>query len=501
MKQKPHLLVALMASLALALTLLPAGATAATAGDISVRFFTVDQPVGVVTVDLLDKTKTHTLRMRRGDTQLNRGSSPVGAESISLGYPTLRPGDVIEIYRPAIPTGAPTVAPVDTYTIPAVSLNYADGVVSGTVGESTQAQLTYAPSCGTGFNNGLVDLNLVGGGFTELRQLTRGTYLDLAVFNGSGDVTKIDAAVPGETPCLVANADKDPFISPNDPGAATPYQIYMYGFSEKIATTLRLVWKRRGDVVHDVSLLSADGTFRSATQPLPGDQFEIYRPMNAPEPTSVQTLPDVRAIHDADAQLLAIDGPAADAISTFQTYDIAGEEEVSLSLAPVAAGRTLIDFKSPPPSVRPAPGPSLPGLVTRLDWEAPGGTPRYLFLPEPGDLKAPGIRILAGRSIRLSRFKKNIRIRVDSTEAVTGELTLTMEPVRGGSAPLKLAAARVAKGAGTSRVAVRFTGKGRAAVKRLLKTGKKRTAILTLEVKDAAGNATTSAKKIGLVKR
>lgn len=489
------LLVALFATV---MALVPAGAGAATGGDINVRLYRADQPYGSVRVDLVEPAVTHTLRLRRGDLELSRASSRVGDASLTGGHPTLRPGDVVELYKPAIPKGAPAVAPIASYRIPDVSLAYANGAVTGTAGESTQARLDYSPPCGGLAGARRVDLDLVAGAFTDRRQLPPGTRMELAAFDGVGDVTAIDAVAAGESPCLIVYGSEVPFLSPSDPSAAKPFQVYLYGLSDSVANSVRLVWRRGASVVEDQSTPGSTISVHSSTRPRAGDRFEVYRPMNAAEPLSVQTLPEIRAVFDSEARLLRVDAPAAEAIVTY-LRDITGvNEDSGISLAPVSAGRTFFDFDAPPNQ---APSAPFPEEIAEVGWQALGGTPGYFFLADPGDLTRPEVRMLTGRKLRLSRAGKRFSLKLRVAEPVTGTLTLSVPRRGGGGAPLKLAVARIKKRAGTSRVVARLNRRGRAEAKRLTRNGRGHPATLTLKVKDAAGNATTSVKKIGLVTR
>ena len=482
----------------LGMALTPAMAGAATGGDITVRLYRLQSPFGQVSVDLLDRTVGHTLRIRRGDGELGRISVNAGSRDVALGSPALRPGDVIELYRPAIPNGAPTVPPLDTYVVPPVSVAYADSAVTGTVGESTQARLDYIEPCGSLASGRRVGLDLVAGEFTDRRQLAPGTQMELSAFDGTGDVTTIDAAAPGETACLIAYTSEPPFLSPSDPASATPYRVYVYGLSDKIAASVRLVWKRGEQVVHDTSGPGSTISIDSATRPEPGDRFEIYRPMNSQDPFSVQTIPRVRAVFDPKVGRLALNGPAAASFIGY-LFDVTGYDEASETwVKPVAAGRTVVDFQDP---ARPVLGPPFPGLNAGVDWEARGGTPRLSFRAERGDLQPPGVRVLAGRRIRLPRSGRSLALEVRSTEAVTGKLTLEVRDRSNRRARLALAVARIDQPAGTRRVIARLTRNGRAEVKRMGRTGASRVGTLALEVKDAAGNTKTSARKIGLVTR
>lgn len=496
MKRKFRSLLALVAFATLATAFIPTHAGAATVGDITVELFRADQPpYGTVRVDIHDTQLGHTLRIRRGDFEISRSTVGIGDSGIYLGEPTLRPGDVIELYRPALRAGAPNVAPINSYTVPSVSLAYADATstVTGTVGDATQARLEVEDPCGFGISK--FGLALTQGGFSKQMSIDPGSRMKLSAFNGAGDVTEIDGLTAGETPCVIASARKQRDIPPGDPAADTPYQVQLYGLSPAVANDFRLVWRRGGEVIQSLTRTGTYGEVASAIAPEPGDRIEIYRPQNAPAPTSVQVVPKVKATYDRSNRLLAIDGPEARQITVNLVDDTGDDEGSARSLGPVPAGRTLFDFAAPAPPARP--GPVSPRQSAEVDWIGKTGTPRFVFTARPGDLRAPVVSALTSKRIKAASFGRRFRIRVKASEAVSGSFTLSI-------GRRILAVGRISQKAGIRGASATLTRAGRATIRRFTAAGSRSgpvRATLTLKVKDPAGNPTVSVRSVRLVAR
>jgi hypothetical protein len=494
MKQRHTPFVALLALAILSFALIPRDAGAATAGDITVNLYRVGPvPYGTVSVALRDSQLGHTLRIRRGDFEIGRTSAAVGAPALTIGEATLRPGDFVEIYRPALRAGAPTVAPVNTYTIPSVSLDHSNGVATGTTGDAAHASLRVEKPCGSGSDR--FNLQLAQGEFTKQVKVAAGSRMMLSAFNDAGDVTVIDAITEGETPCITAVATQSPDLVPFTLHASEPYVVHLSGLSPLVADDFRLVWRRGNRLIDTLAAADTTGAIFSSVPPRPDDRFEIYRPQTSARPAFVKTVPDVQGTFDRDARSVTVKGPGASQISAVLRDKTGYDDEWVRSVGPVRAGRSSFDFSKPAPPARPV--PATPGQVADVDWLNPAGTLDYYFAARPGDLVRPAVSLLSSKKIRLASPKHPLVIRMRASEPVTGTIRLS-------SSGRLVAVAEVRQKKGTTRAIASLTGAGRKTVRKLTGSGRRRKSIgatLVLRVKDSAGNATTASRSVRLVAR
>ncbi|MBI2690670.1 MAG: hypothetical protein HYX29_01805 [Solirubrobacterales bacterium] len=493
---------------------MPAGAT--TAGDFVV---TLDRPpyvtsnAGSADYKFADITTSTTMRIRRGSTEIARGSSSAGNTRVSVVSAAMEPGDIVEIYKPQLPAGPPSVGPVDQYAIPAIGVaGVAGGMsVNGAAPSGALARVLVGVGCERAGETSLPVI-AVGGTFsTATSPLAAGADLQLRIFSGVGDYTELRTAVPGETPCFSAYAYPYPEQPTLDPEAATPYGVRVANLQESVAPNSRLVWRRGAAILGDTTGLGGSSIYlKSATQPVPGDVLEVYRPQTAATPSRTVTIPAASAVIDTAASLVAIDANLpASYVEVFAGDTSPSSHTSRRVLMALAAGRTLVDFNVPQADQRAF--PMHPGGRAVISWYSADSAINYSFNAAPGDLVPPQVQAKFKSKLRLSKIKKTISVRLNSTESATGAASLLVAknlPRKGapkakpGKRTFKFASAKLALTPGSRTVKLKLSKAGLKALKRLRGAGKSMrpvAATLTLTLTDASGNTSTTTRAMKLV--
>ncbi|MGK2877987.1 MAG: hypothetical protein ACSLFF_05370 [Solirubrobacterales bacterium] len=434
-----------------------------------------------------------------GPNRLDSGVVVSSSTSYSPPYITgLAPGDTVSVRQPGDSPG-----PTEVFTIPDASLNVFTGatVLTGSVPAGWIGSVRGDYRCELPLT-----VQTVGAGAFSVpySKVLPGEVVALSLFNPTGDRVELNRHSPGETPCVEVEAILYP---PSAPGGAvdpSPFEIDVDHLILSVSPSVRLVLRRGSTILADVSEDISYAGINFPTKPLPGDVVDVYRPKTAPTPTFSMTLPQVSGVFDPAVDKVAMKTPAAGMIAAYfcRTYICSGENlRASLN---VPAGVNLLDF-SRAQSYYPAMD-LRPDDLNAGVYEDPDHTLSYYFEITPGDLVAPTQSIkLAGkikRSKLIKAFKKGFKIKLQSTEAGTAKLSLTLPPAstKSKKKPKKkprtitLASATKPVRVGSTTIFLKFTKSGKRALKKLPKKGS-RSAVLTSTVTDASGNASTIVKK------
>jgi hypothetical protein len=279
---------------------------------------------------------------------------------------------------------------------------------------------------------------------------------------------------------------------PGGPPPATPYAVSVDHLIEANAQSVRLVLRRGGVVFADASANSSNLNIPFAQRPQPGDIVDVYRPKTAPAPTYSVTIPQISAVFDASADLIAVTAPAAGSETTYACHVYSCSNENFRSRRDLPAGQTVFDFKlsqgsSLPLDIR-------PDDVVNADWNSADYTLDFEFQAQPGDLVAPVQSFKLPSKLKISALmkalKKGYKIKLTSNEAGSAKLKLG-----------KLASVTGSVKPGSNSLKLKFSKSGKKAIKKLAAQGKhakSRSISLTSVVTDASGNASTIVKKTKL---
>lgn len=460
-------------------------------------------PRGEVAVAGLDTSKSATVRVARGVTEVDRYTVGVGYEDTSFDPSSLAFGDVIEVYQPALPAGPPGVAPIESFTTPALTLAVAPGGgnISGTVaGDVTAATLLYRANCSEQGDD--YPVTVTGGAFSfaPALGLAPGNTVVLRTFPGQGDRVSLMTRAAGETPCPGVDASNE-FDIPGRPESTTGYDIYITNLRPDVIDT-RVVISRGGNAYVDESDATTTSFGKSfATRPLPGDRVDLYRPAGAATPTYSYTLPSFVATFDPAADLVAVDAEATDDLF-IEAANSNFADGVRRGISPAAAGRHLFDVSQPTGF------DSGIDLTPHSNVQVGGraaGSPLYVWYnASQGDLVAPTVRAAVAKAFRLRAFKGNkLKLRVHASEASSTTIAVALprklpskRSPRTRKAGKTVQVARLKKqlAAGNKTLTLRLNRTGKKAIKRLQSVGRKLgpvPMIVTITTRDAAGNSTT----------
>jgi hypothetical protein len=513
-RRLPILLV--LALLLCAASALPAAATPG--GDFEV---TLSRPPlvaaanGEAQYSFAPSAQDTTMLVMHGATELDRQTSIAGNTRVSASIAALQSGDRVEIYRPALPAGppGPGVTPIDQYVIPNLSVAGAAGAtsVSGTAPDGALARVSVAASCDQNSDASL-PVSAAGGAFSSPSgPLAAGVELTLYVFSGVGDSTAFRTAVPGETPCFSAYAYPSPAQPTLDPQAATPYGVGVNSLRDSVASTSRLVWKRAGAIIGDMTNAGNPRfTLTSATQPQPGDVLEVYRPQTAAAPSRSVTIPNVSATVDIGASLVAVDSTeTAGLIDVFAADPSPSAHSSRRTVLAPPPGRTLFDFNVAEGDQRAF--TMNPDDRAIVNWSSADWGIEYAFAASPGDLVAPVVSAKLKSKLRIAKIKKSVSITLASSEAATGTGSIRIPrklPGRGhpktkpGKSTITFATAKLSLHAGSNKVKLKLSKSGLRALKKLRGAGRSMRpvkATLKLKLVDPSGNAATVTKTFKLV--
>lgn len=451
---------------------------------------------GYVTVSGLDTTKSATIRVLRLGVPLpyTQVYASAPAES-SFGAADITSGDVIEVQQP-------TATVAETFTLPAFSLTGTAGsaAASGQAPDGAFTSVTYSAECFSG-NDRDIRIAPQGGAFalTYPRALVPGSLLELHSYSGKGDELYFRDRIPGESPCMEADA----FVQPLYAGALpdpTPFRIYANDMRGTVAPSARIVLRRAGAAIIDYSDASASDSisYSTAIQPQAGDVIELYRPQAAPAPTSTFTIPGVSSIFDKSNSLVAVDAPAASAIQIY-TGSLYAMYSNGRSVRDSAAGRTIFDFKVPQDGLTPI-DLSIPDFIT-ADWYSLAQRGHLKVGVVPGDLSPPALAIKLAKKFKLKKLGSKVPLSVSASEPVQATIRMTLPAKLKGTkssktkSPTIVASAKLSLKAGTTKLKLKITKAGKKVLKRIRKQRlPNQTATVTVTATDAAGNSATTTK-------
>lgn len=450
---------------------------------------------GSIDVNGLDKTKTVTIRTVRGGVQQSAVSYAAGSDHASASAPTLLIGDQIEVQQPSA-----TVQ--ETFTIPAASLTGTPGspVLTGHAPDGSIVTASYRESCSY-WDPDDFTTTTVGGAFSLSfpKALNPGDSLLLAVYPGKGDRIRYSDALPGETPCLIAEAAQYPTRLGATPSPA-PFEIRANSLKPLVATGARIVLRRAGAAIIDYSEPAATTSISksSTTQPLPGDTVELYRPHTAGSPSATFLIPPIGAVYDPGNALLAIDAPAAGHLIA-NAGSVYAQYSDSRGATNTPGGRTILDFAA-------AQGDYPAGNLLDVDfvsttWYSPNGLRSYELLAAKGDLTAPVLKLKLASKFKISKLGSSVPVTITSSEAASATLALTLPAKLKTSAakktkkPTVVATAKLTLKAGTAKYKLKLTKAGKKLLKKIrsqhLPT---QTATLTVSATDASHNTSIKTK-------
>lgn len=402
----------------------------------------------------------------------------------------LSQGDTVKVFQPS---GAGS--PVESYVIPAVSINLVVGTseVTGNVpaGYSGAVATDYRCEWQGRFKSVSAGAFALGG-----VRVIAGFVASLVVASDAGDSVQLRQRADGETPCVTFYGTSTEELVPGDPNAVPSY---LYGVDDvfpAVAMSVRMVVRRGAATLADhswdpVGFSNAD----LLGQPFAsGDTVEIYRPKTAAAPSWSMTVPQVSATFDADADLLAVDAPAASLVQVRQCRALICDLGEQRSRSDLPAGRTVFAFSKAEDGGLPS--PIQPGDRFDVMYRDPDGTLAFHVGATPGDLVAPTQKLSIASKLKvgtlIKAFKKGLKVKLTSSEVGSAKITLAL-----GKA--KLATAIASTKVGTTTIRIKFTKSGKKALGKLRKKGrrfKSRKATLTSVITDAAGNVATSSKTV-----
>lgn len=488
-----------------------APASAGTIGDFSV---TLDRPPyatanGEVRVSLFDKTSSYTLRLVRGAAELTRVNGIAGNSTIAASNATLAPGDVAQLYKPAIPAGPPGVAPTESYVIPAAGASAVGTTISGSAPDGALVRLYVDNSCNEN-DDRVHPVSASGGAFSLVAPTaTPGSDLRLYVFSGAGDYTNVRSQVPGETPCFEASSASFELFPTLDPSAATPFSVGVNRLRPSVAPTTRLVWRRGGAILGDVNSTSTSISHRSATPPAVGDVLEVYRPQAAVTPSATVTIPAMSAVLDATVPMMSVDAPASSYLRGFLLDEFGGGEGDGRFLASTPAGRSIFNFSVGDGRVRPRTVTA--NAIGVVDWSSADGRLDFQFLASRGDLVSPAGSASISSKFRLKRLKTSLSLKLRVNEAATAKVSISVprnlpskaKPKRKPSGKaLTIASGSSALTPPGKTVKVKLSKSGKKAIRQLKGAGKRVRSVpvtVTVTFTDPSGNAATVTRKSKLV--
>lgn len=445
---------------------------------------------GVVSTEVwrLDTSKTTTVRVMHGATQVVRSNIPAGNEHASVWGGVLA-GDVVQVFQgAAYPADPPITAPTETFTVPPITVAATVGsqVVSGTAEDGSTVRVRATHQCSE--DNDSMEAVRTPGAFSATFGLPMqaGDWAIATATQPDGDMVVVRSRVAGDAGCLHVDAGSRHFVAFEQ----YPYRVSANGLDTDGIPTARLVLRRNGAVVAEKDDSSIDLT--AAQKPLAGDIVELYRPKDAAAASMIWTIPVLGGVFDAAGDRAAVDAPAASLVEA----EVCRADDCAASswrtARNTAAGRSLFSFRE------------ASGWGDVLDirpndqaagwWYSPDERYSVTFDLVPGDLMPPVGKLTLAKRINL---RKKIRFRVRSDEAGTAVATLTTArmPAAAARKPVRLATANAVIKAGTTTVSLKLTKSGRKAFKRIAKNGKSYAATLTVTLTDAVGNISTLVKK------
>ncbi len=455
-------------------------------------------PAGQVAIDKLDTSKKTTIRYLRSGVLLHRVTNAAGPGSAYIAH-EIDSGDVIEVYQ--YPAGDPNlveppppgVLPVETFPVPALTINAAAGnqVITGTATDGWDAYVFGQHPCPRGPYDDLVAVRTPGAySATFAFPMQEGSPTSVELKNASGDEVSRNNRLPGDGRCI----DVDALVGIST--STTPFHVEVNGLDPAIGTT-RTVLRRSGAALDDDN----DDYLSMTTdkRPLPGDVVEVYRPHDAAAPAYTYTLPQFSGVVDANGNLAAIDVEAGSMIQAWACRRHGCSPKDERFSRKFAAGRTMFDFGQPDGASRPF--DILSSDYAGGTWSSADERIWIEFELTPGDLVPPVGKPKLGSRLKVSKLRKGLKFKLNSNEpgSVSAALTVPKMPKAGSAAarrPVTIAtvAARNVI-AGNNTLSLKPTKKGKAAFKRINR-GKSVKATLTITLKDAAGNTAALTKNV-----
>lgn len=456
-------------------------------------------PSGSVQIGRIDTTKTYTVRMTIGGAVQPAVNGGPGDVARFISVPTMGPGDTITMEQP-------TGTTIETFTVPNVSMAASAGspTLTGNAPDGGISYAYYDSTCGSPTND-IFPVGPQGGAFavTYPQPMQPGDLISLTHFPGLGDKVTFESRVPGETPCLDADAYQYPTF-PGDTPDAEPFTIRADGLRPSVAPGSRLVLKRGASIIVDHTDAAASSSIHKNTgvQPLPGDTLELYRPHTAGAPSAVFTIPAIRSTYDTSNSLAAVDAPAASMIR-FRVSSQLSMWQNSRGVVNAPAGRTIFNF-----ALSDGLDPAI-SIANReiyiTDWFSADARNEYTFGASPGDLASPALRLKLASKFKLAKIRTSLSASLTSSELATASIKLTIPAklkTAASSKPKTLASTKIAVGAGTTKFKLRMTK----SAKKLLKKLKNRKyaaqkATVTVTATDPSGNSATTIKTTKLVRK
>lgn len=447
-------------------------------------------PSGEVTIYRLNAAQTRRIIVTPPSGPVfDTGSLAASGTTYSSVVPSLAPGSTVSVRQPAV-----SASPTEVFTIPEATLNVVNGATSltgsvpaGWFGSVRGDYRCEVPQV----------VQTVGAGPYSVPYSTiiPGELAEVSITNGLGDDVSVNRHSPGETPCIDIYAASNPGGIPGGATDPAPFYVEVDHLLPIVAVSVRLVLRRGGAILGDVSEDDTNADIDLATRPLPGDVVDVYRPKTAPTPAHSMTIPQVSGVFDPAIDRVAMNTPAAGVIRAFFCRAYACPTQNTRSALNVPSGVNFLDYgvsQSTDPAVDLRPDDKISGT-----FENPDHTLQYSFDVTPGDLVAPVQTIKLASNLKrktlAKSFKKGYKVKVKSNEAGGASLTLAFPKAKAGKA-VTLAKASRNVIAGTTTVKLKFTKAGKKALKKLRKRSS-RLATLTSTVTDASGNVSTLVKR------
>lgn len=448
-------------------------------------------PSGEVTVNDLDVAQTRRIIITPPAAPIvDTGSLPASTNYYSAGaVPGLAPGTTISVRQPAS-----SLSPTEVFTIPEATLSVVTGAtaLTGTIPAGWFGAVRGDYRCEL---PALVQTLGAGAFSVPYTTILPGEIAEVSINNSTGDNVNFTKHSPGETPCVDIIAATNQTTTPGGPIDPTPYEVDVSHLLPINAASVRVVLRRGGAILVDVSEDDTNTSAELATRPLPGDIVDVYRPKTAPTPAHSVTVPQVSAVFDPAVDRVAMNTPAAGVIRAFFCRAYACPTQNVRSALNAPAGVNILDY-GVSQSTYPAVDLRIDDRITAT-YEDPNHTLQYSFDSVPGDLAAPvqSIKLASNlkRKTLTKAFKKGYKVKVKSNEPGTASLTLAFPKAKAGKA-VTLAKASRSVIAGTTTVKLKFTKAGKKALKKL-RTRSSRLATLTSTVTDVSGNVSTLVKR------
>lgn len=453
-------------------------------------------PSAQVYIGRLDSAKKTTIRLTRLGVLQHRVDNLSGSTGAWFNHET-QPGDVIAVHQyasgdPNLPE-PPITPPTDVFTVPQLTAAASDGspVISGAASDGWEASVYLHHPCPHGSEETLLGARTPGAySATFPFSALAGSTYSVELNGPSGDEVAIEGRIPGDGRCL--HVDAETGMNPT----ATPYSVRVTNLDSSIGSVRVLL--RRG-----VTVIAEDNDdeleLTPGNRPISEDVIEVYRPQDAPTPAYFFVLSKFSGVIDFAGDLVHLrifDGGLQGAWACRKH-----------SCAPKAErwvdgfhGWGMMNFAEPQ-----GPGRPYDLLETDMYGATFGSADEHVWIDfdlTPGDLVPPIGRLRIGRRLSARKLSRWLSFKLISNEAGNASAKLTARKLpKARSAATRSSVNLASDGrtlvAGSNSLTLTPSKKGKAVFKRLKRKASFK-AVLTVTLRDRAGNSSTVTKQVSV---